>query len=152
MIKFYQFNGYIRVSDKYRDFVEQDTYNTKVLKVERIKEELVNFRIKPKDYWYIRFYFEDSGRVFDYQMDHSTDKTSKFKQFRIVVDKAFMRFNVNLNELIDKRFEITVEKINRLHLDGNKYEIFYRISKMKLLEDDPIVEESNQDDAEKTQE
>jgi len=126
----------IRKSDKYIDFIYNFDYLVTIKNVERIKEELISFKIKPKDNWYITIYFDDFYFSQKYEMEHSTISDSKYKSFRRVADKAMKKLNVDLNELIDKRFIITVAKIYRLDRKSNKYEIFNRITDMQLIDNE----------------
>ena len=55
--------------------------------------------------------------------------------FRRVADKAMKKLNVDLNELIDKKFEMTIASIYRLDRANNKYSESFRITDMKLIEE-----------------
>ena len=131
----------LKITDKYIDFIHNQYMVATVKNIEHIQEELVSFKTKPKNTWYISFFFDDFCFGKRYEMEHSTEYDSKYKSFRRVADKALNKFNVDLNELINKKFNITVATTYRLDKKINKYEIFNRITDMQLIDNE--VDESN---------
>ena len=87
-IYYYEKIADMRISKKHTDFTINRFCVATVKKVERIKEDFVNFKIKPKDTWYVYFYFDELCFSRKYEMSHSTDYDSKYKSFRRVADKA----------------------------------------------------------------
>lgn len=126
----------MKITDKYIDFIHNQYMVATVKNIEHIQEELVSFKIKPKNTWYISFFFDDFCFGKRYEMEHSTEYDSKYKSFRRVADKALNKFNVDLNELINKKFNITVATTYRLDKKINKYEIFNRITDMQLIDNE----------------
>lgn len=125
----------LKITDKYIDFIYNQYCVATINNVEHIKEELMSFKTKPKNIWYVSFFFNDWCFGRKYEMEHSTDYNSKYKSFRRVADKAMKKLNVDLNELIGKKFKVTIATTYRLDKMGNKYEVFNQITNMKLLDE-----------------
>ena len=133
--EFYEKCVDLKITDKYIDFIYNQYCVATINNVEHIKEELTSFKTKPKNIWYVSFFFNDWCFGRKYEMEHSTDYNSKYKSFRRVADKAMKKLNVDLNELIDKKFEMTIASTYRLDRASNKYSESYRITDMKLIEE-----------------
>lgn len=125
----------LKITDKYIDFIYNQYCVATINNVEHIKEELMSFKTKPKNIWYVSFFFNDWCFGRKYEMEHSTDYNSKYKSFRRVADKAMKKLNVDLNELIGKKFKVTIATTYRLDKMGNKYEVFNQITNMQLLDE-----------------
>lgn len=134
-INYYEKIADMRTSDKEITFTFDSFCIATVKKVERIKEDFVNFKVKPKDNWYVSFYFDELCFSKRYEMPHSTDYDSKYKSFRRVADKAMNEFNVDLNKLVDKKFNVLITTKYRLDKLSNKYTMSQRITDMRLIEE-----------------
>lgn len=142
-INYYEKCADVRITNKSTDFLTKERFNVTVTKIEKTEKAPPNILQEPKKLWRVSMFFHDLLCERVYELEYATEYDSKYKSFRRVVDSAFKSFNVNLNELLNKKFNIIVTTTYRLDTKSKKYETFKRITEMNLVNEEIADETSS---------
>ncbi len=136
LINYYKNRADVRITNKSTDFIIRERFCVTVTNVEQMETVPPSILQKPNKLWKVSMFFHDLLREDVYEIEHSTEYDSKYKSFRRVVDSAFKSINVNLNELLNKKFNIIVSTTYRLDAKSKKYETIKRITEMNIVNDE----------------